>query len=442
MVLLSVLDIVAKVNHRVRAFTRLVVSLVYSDNLGRVLRSLQCEHLFSRFFYKTVDVKMPKYTSKKKAAAKRKQTTVTGSISRDKRILKRWAVSGKSADYEKLRKFASQLRDQAPDYVMPEVLDQLANVNRRRLVEHIHNSPSTGDNWFLDGLAWLSHQMPTGKWKWATNLVRASLHSFKGDGLTEQDEDYAKLVDATYQDNRPELLEHWRRLVQYDTDYVSAWQNKDNHVLIAVRGTKMNMRDFAQDLSILATGSPIDAVSQDIRNILKNMSPDATVDLGSHSLGTSLALSAYEHDPLIKDRIRQTFLYNPAASPVSLQENVTEKYEGDSTVRYFISLSDPVSTGLIGTEGPVNVVYRTGNPLHPMREHDVASWYPGNYGSLQKIQLDQQNEHDQKLTQPAVGPVPAREERFTLSFGDDNFMQNFERQLAGVGVDEDFSEKF
>ena len=121
---------------------------------------------------------MPKYTSKKKAAAKRKKTTVTGSISRDKRILKRWAVSGKSADYEKLRKFASQLRDQAPDYVMPEVLDQLENVNRRRLVEHIHNSPSTGDNWFLDGLAWLSHQMPTGKWKWATNLVRASLHSF------------------------------------------------------------------------------------------------------------------------------------------------------------------------------------------------------------------------------------------------------------------------
>ena len=65
---------------------------------------------------------MPKYTTKKAAIAKRRQKTVTKSISRDKRILKRWAATGSAADYEKLRKYATKLADKAPDYVLPEVL--------------------------------------------------------------------------------------------------------------------------------------------------------------------------------------------------------------------------------------------------------------------------------------------------------------------------------
>ena len=57
---------------------------------------------------------MPRYTSKKKAAAKRRRKTVTKSISRDKRILKHWAVRGTARDYEKVRQYAAKFEADAP----------------------------------------------------------------------------------------------------------------------------------------------------------------------------------------------------------------------------------------------------------------------------------------------------------------------------------------
>jgi hypothetical protein len=71
------------------------------------------------------------------------------------------------------------------------------------------------------------------------------------------------------------------------------------------------------------------------------------------------------HD--VVDRVNQTYLYNPAMSP--LTENVTQEYESDDRVRYFIDLLDPVSVGGIGEKGPKNVVYRTSyNP------HNLVNW--------------------------------------------------------------------
>ena len=60
---------------------------------------------------------MPKYTSRKKAAAKRQRKTISKSVSKDKRILKRWAAQGSAADYAKLRRYATKYAAKAPDYV-------------------------------------------------------------------------------------------------------------------------------------------------------------------------------------------------------------------------------------------------------------------------------------------------------------------------------------
>ena len=94
--------------------------------------------------------------------------------------------------------------------------------------------------------------------------------------------------------------------------------------------------------------------------------------MGAHSLGTSLLTQAYETDDSLQDRVRQSYLFNPAMSPFA--ENVTSKYEADDRVRYFIDLMDPVSVGGIGSTGPSNVVYRTDWSFNPLVAHSVSQW--------------------------------------------------------------------
>ena len=113
-------------------------------------------------------------------------------------------------------------------------------------------------------------------------------------------------------------------------------------------------------------------IGSELRKILDHTKPDKTVDLGAHSLGTSLALTAFHNDPTLQDRIHQSYLFNPAFSPLSKEGNITDKYESDDRVCYFIDLSDPVSVGDLGSKGPSNVVYR--NNWNPFTAHKLVQW--------------------------------------------------------------------
>ena len=75
-------------------------------------------------------------------------------------------------------------------------------------------------------------------------------------------------------------------------------------------------------------------------------------------MGTSLVAKAFDDNADLHDRIRQTYWYNPVFS-VLANNNITEKFEKDDRVRYFIDLLDPVSLGELGSAGPRNVVYRS-----------------------------------------------------------------------------------
>ena len=379
---------------------------------------------------------MPRYTAKRNRQKQRRQKKVTRGFSRDKRILKRWAISGTDKDYERFRRYADMHAVDAPDFVLPSTMDELAAANRQSMVKNIHAEPH-GGGWFMDGLNWLLGKVPK-PWSWISGLANAASKPWKGDSMNEIDEEYAKLVDATYKDDRPEMLENWRRMPELDSEYLATWQNADGHVLIAVRGTKLShLRDIGEDLLVAAIGSPLDVISRDLSTVLNSIPPDKTVDLAAHSLGTSLALTAYEKNPELYGRIHQTFLYSPAFSPFAIKANVTEKYEKDANVRYFISLSDPVSIGDIGSQGPSNVVYRTGNPLKPMTEHNIESWYPGTYDELHTTQ---HIEPTYSQNDASVGSKTVQPDRDDLgadtafSFGEDNFNQRFEQQLQPWSV--------
>ena len=382
---------------------------------------------------------MPKYTTRKKAAQKRQRTTIGKSISKDKRILKRWAAQGSTADYAKLRRYATKYGAKAPDYVSKEALEQLATTDRRRMVESLHNDGGAvqANNEFIDALAWVAHVMPS--WPWSTDLYKSSMQGFKGDSVTEQDEDYAKLLSATYAENRPEVMEHWQRLPQYDSEYVSLWINQDGHAYIAVRGTKLTSgKDLLQDAEILVSGTvpgQSEIVPQ-IQRILRDLSPDVTVDAGAHSLGTTLLLKAYEQEPSIKRRIRQSFIYNPASSPLTNMlpnflnaKSSTEDFIDDKTVRYFINLADPVSAGFMGDNNIANVVYRTGSALSPMTSHSIESWYPGDYESLDTKQLptlEQNDEGDDQRYPQGPADFPNDDSQYTVNFGADDWDRQFQ----------------
>ena len=97
---------------------------------------------------------MPRYSVRKNRTRKRKQKKITKGFTRDKRILKRWAANGTNKDYEKLRRYADTYSAEAPEYVLPTTMDELATIDRGRLISKIHDEPH-GGSWFMDGLNWL-----------------------------------------------------------------------------------------------------------------------------------------------------------------------------------------------------------------------------------------------------------------------------------------------
>ena len=314
---------------------------------------------------------MPKYTSRKKHNQKRERRRVRHGVPRDKRHLMHWAVKGSHDDYARFRKHINKIADRAPSYVHEGTMSALKDVDRRKMLGAISKEPF-GGSWFTEGLSWTIDQIPNDpEWNWIKGLGQAVLKPFRGSDLNEQDEMYAKLVNASYGKD-DDTIGDWQRVPDLDSEYMSVWDNADGHRFVGVRGTKFNVKDLEEDTEILTEGHPDDLISEDLRYVLDQTDPGTIVDVGAHSLGTSLLTQAFETDDSLQDRIRQSYLYNPAFTPFA--ENVTDKYEADDRVRYFIDLMDLVSVGDLGSKGPSNVVYRTDWSLNPLVAHTIEQW--------------------------------------------------------------------
>ena len=139
---------------------------------------------------------MPKYTANKRARQKRNRKKEVNRFTRDKRILKRWAHIGGGKDYENLRRVAGQHAEDAPSYISTSAVDELATVDKRRMLELIGQEPH-GGSWFMDGLNWVMGLPGLRKAKWLGKLAGLINKPFQGDSMTETDEDYARLIDAS-----------------------------------------------------------------------------------------------------------------------------------------------------------------------------------------------------------------------------------------------------
>ena len=315
---------------------------------------------------------MPTYRTRQGDKRKKKSRKYPKRLPRDPRKLFRWAARGTDKDYERLRKVAKRARHSLPAHVDRGAYERLENVDRLSMIEEIqaHEQHDVSAGFFLDAANWLLDKIPWGNWVWPVSAAQSVINAQKGDGLNEVDEQYSRLVGATYGgiENRPYVIDHWRRQTQFDSSYISVWDNLDGHRLIAVRGTE-GSGDIGDDILVGFTGSPTNRIGSELLDILAATSDGTVVDLAAHSLGTSLALQAYT-DRSVYDKIHETYLFNPAYSP--FMRGKTDAYERDVAVRYFINVLDPVSMGGMGHRAPRNVVYRSGGD--PLAAHKLAQW--------------------------------------------------------------------
>jgi len=351
---------------------------------------------------------MPKYKTKKARTAQRRRKNAVRAVPRDKRVLMRWARRGTEKDYSRLNALANRHLLEAPDWVDVETLKDIGKVGKVGLSQMLHKQePQRPDDeapnyWggkyvhkVTDALSWLMSMMQGGKdapLPWFTALEQYALKIFKGENMSEEDEQYARILSAGYKHvgrREPEAL-GWRRVPKWDSEYVSVWDNPDGHRYIAIRGTDFGrMQDVVHDVNIARSGTTVDMVGGYLQGILDDTEPSRVVDVGAHSLGTVLVLEAYKNRPDLQNRVHMTRLYNPAYNPqllaASQMPSVSKEFEQDPRVRYFINLGDVVSMGGFGTAGPKNVVYRTplGNDMRfrttgggadPYHLHVLRQW--------------------------------------------------------------------
>ena len=317
---------------------------------------------------------MPSYRTRESAskAVTSRTRKYKKRLPRDPAKLFRWAAKGSYVDYEKLRALAKKMRHSVPAFIDGVAFETLMHVDRLEMIEQIqaaeeHNVSAGG---FLDAVNWLFDKVPWGNWLWPVSAAQSAINAQKGDSLNEVDEQYARLVGATYGtvENRPYVIDHWKRQVQFDSSYISVWDNPDGHRLIAVRGTQ-GAADIGEDILVGITGRSTDVIGSELLQIVAATPSGVVVDLASHSLGTSLALRAYENKH-VYNAIHETYLYNPAYSP--LLRGSTDAFERDENVRYFINSLDVISMGGMGHRAPANAVYRSGGLA--ASAHKLAQW--------------------------------------------------------------------
>jgi hypothetical protein len=187
----------------------------------------------------------------------------------------------------------------------------------------------------------------------------------------------ARLLQGTYQDERPETIGNWTRIDDYDTNYGSIWKNRSNEYVLSVRGTKLKMRDIISDVKI-AGGSysqTDDTLTKTLREFHEEH-PNSKLSIAAHSLGTQLAWNSIKDVSKMKGT-EDIYFFNPASSPFADKAGVREIIDRPNT-SLFLNTGDVVSNyfGQNMTSDEIareNVHYGT-YAKSPLSAHGLSQW--------------------------------------------------------------------
>ena len=199
----------------------------------------------------------------------------------------------------------------------------------------------------------------------------------KHKNLSQKQINMAMLVEGVYKGKRPEEIGNWVRIDDLDTRYGSFWKNPAGEYTLAVRGTKLNLRDLWKDFKI-AVGSKSQGDDDLVKSLRKfnEIHPGVKLNVAGHSLGTMLATNALKEVNL--PGMKDIYLYNPASSPFQAKEAVRDIQEHtDWNVRYHLNKNDLVSNffsqQLSQQERDDHVFYGKFS-RSPLASHSLGQW--------------------------------------------------------------------
>ena len=195
--------------------------------------------------------------------------------------------------------------------------------------------------------------------------------------LSRKQINMAKLVQATYQKKRPEVVGNWVRVDDYDSRYGSIYKNQAGEYTLAVRGTKLNFRDIFKDLKIAAgsTSQRDDQLVDSLRRF-NQQHPGVKLNVAGHSLGTMLATNALTEVDIPGQK--EVYLFNPASSPFQSKEAVSSvEQRKDWNVSYHLNKGDLVSNYFsqqLSTDAIDKDVFYGRYSRSPLGAHGLAQW--------------------------------------------------------------------
>jgi hypothetical protein len=211
-------------------------------------------------------------------------------------------------------------------------------------------------------------------WNIASHVTYPLFHSTS---ISEHSSLVASAIKQSYildETKRADFVGDLVRDQELSSKFIDVWVDEHReppYALITVRGSKKPEDFLIDDLAILGTGRSRNLIQGELSRAVNKYADAGTVEVASHSLGTTLVAEAIQGDPSLNDKIDRIDFYNPATTP--LTHAVVSDFVNDPKSHWYMCMTDMVGWGEFAESTPKNLIM-LGPKLNPIAAHGLEQW--------------------------------------------------------------------